>query len=72
MSQPTEEAGLVALIAGRGDVILYRPAQTNHCPRCGQAQWHVGRVTAECAFCGTALPLVSPTTPSIDPERTEA
>lgn len=26
-----------------------------HCPGCGQRQWHVGRVTAECAACGTPL-----------------
>jgi predicted dithiol-disulfide oxidoreductase (DUF899 family) len=38
--------------------IMYRPGQVNHCPGCGQAGWHVGRVTAQCAFCGTALALV--------------
>lgn len=26
-----------------------------YCPGCGQRQWHVGRVTAECAACGTPL-----------------
>ncbi len=26
-----------------------------HCPGCGQQQWNVGRVTAECATCATAL-----------------
>lgn len=35
----------------------YREGETNHCPGCGQVQWYVGRVTAECPFCGTALPL---------------
>jgi hypothetical protein len=35
----------------------YRHDQTNHCPRCGRSHWHVGRITAECAFCSTALPL---------------
>jgi hypothetical protein len=29
----------------------------NHCPGCGRIQWLIGRVSAECAFCGTALPL---------------
>lgn len=36
---------------------LYYRNSVNHCPGCGQAQWYVGRVSAECAFCGTALPL---------------
>ena len=26
-----------------------------HCPGCGRRQWNVGRVTAECASCETAL-----------------
>lgn len=36
----------------------YRLHQTNICPGCGRAHWMVGRITAECAFCATALPLV--------------
>ncbi len=40
-----------------GYVLTYRPGYTNFCPGCGQAQWHVGRHTAECAFCTTALPI---------------
>lgn len=60
--------GMVALLAGRGDVLLYRPDETNRCPRCGGANWIVGRITAECAFCSTALPLVHPSRQ--DPERT--
>jgi len=39
--------------------VAYRPQQANHCPGCGQSQWMIGRLTAECAFCGTALPLVA-------------
>lgn len=35
--------------------ILYRPDEQNRCPGCGQSQWIVGRVTAECAFCATAI-----------------
>jgi hypothetical protein len=27
------------------------------CPGCGRAHWLIGRATAECAFCSTALPL---------------
>jgi hypothetical protein len=37
--------------------LAYRLSETNHCPDCGQAQWFVGRLSAECAFCQTALPI---------------
>jgi ribosomal protein L37E len=37
--------------------VVYRAEETNRCPGCGRAQWHVGRQTAECAFCGTAIAL---------------
>ncbi len=37
--------------------ILYHGEESNRCPSCGQRQWFIGRVTAECAFCETALPL---------------
>lgn len=36
---------------------VYRVDEVNHCPGCGQSQWFIGRITAECAFCATALPL---------------
>jgi hypothetical protein len=48
---------LVPPAAQRGYHIVYRDAETNHCPGCGRAHWYVGRIMAECAFCGTALPL---------------
>lgn len=35
----------------------YRVDELNRCPGCGGAQWYVGRITAECAFCGAALPI---------------
>lgn len=41
----------------RGYHIVYRDQETNHCPGCGRSHWHIGRMSAECAFCGTALPL---------------
>jgi hypothetical protein len=41
----------------RGYQVLFHANETNHCPGCGRAQWYVGRVTAECVFCDTALPL---------------
>lgn len=41
----------------RGYTILYRPEVTNYCPGCTKTNWYVGRQVAECAFCGTVLPL---------------
>lgn len=42
----------------RSDRPTYRPQQANQCSDCGGSHWLVGRQTAECAFCGNALPLV--------------
>lgn len=44
-------------LALRGHHIVYRANSSNHCPGCGRSQWYVGRVSAECGFCGTAVPL---------------
>src|SRR5436305_10744940 len=44
-------------LVGRGHHVVYRAQETNRCPGCGRAHWHVGRLTAECAFCETAIPL---------------
>ena len=41
----------------RGHHIVYRANASNHCPGCGRSQWYIGRVSAECGFCGTAVPL---------------
>jgi len=49
--------------ARQGFVFLYHHAESNRCPGCGQAQWTIGRSTAECAFCRTALPLAAPVDP---------
>lgn len=43
--------------ASRGYQVLFRSNESNRCPGCGRAQWFVGRQSAECVFCGTALPL---------------
>ena len=48
---------LVPPIAQRGYHIVYRDHETKHCSGCGRGHWYIGRVMAECAFCGTALPL---------------
>ena len=47
--------------ANRGYCVVYRENQVNHCPGCGRTQWYVGRISAECGFCATALPLAEAT-----------
>lgn len=41
----------------------YQPAYhldiVNRCPGCGNSHWHVGRFSAECAHCETALPFAT-------------
>lgn len=46
-----------ASLAKRGHHIVYRANSLNHCPGCGRSQWYIGRISAECGFCGTAVPL---------------
>jgi hypothetical protein len=46
-----------ATLAHRGHHIVYRANAHNHCPGCGRSQWLIGRISAECSFCGTAVPL---------------
>ena len=43
----------------RGYHAIYRQHETNHCPGCGRSQWYLGRASAECGFCATALPFAS-------------
>lgn len=52
-ASPSFAAGL----AQRGHHIVYRTDASNHCPGCGRSHWYIGRVSAECGFCGTAIPL---------------
>jgi hypothetical protein len=44
-------------LSARGHHVVYRANESNRCPGCGRAQWYVGRMTAECGFCGTAVAL---------------
>ena len=44
-------------LAERGYRPLFRPQYSNACPGCGHSNWYVGRVSAECAFCATAMPI---------------
>src|ERR1041384_3411384 len=41
----------------RGYHAVYHDGEVNHCPGCGRTHWLIGRLSAECAFCSTALPL---------------
>ena len=43
--------------ARRGLLPLYHMGEPNRCPGCGRSHWYVGRLSAECGFCGTALAL---------------
>ncbi len=47
--------------SSRGYSMLYRGADTS-CPGCGRTNWIIGRFSAECGFCATALPLAPETT----------
>lgn len=50
----------------RGYHAAYHEGEVNHCPGCGRTHWHIGRLTAECAFCSTALPLQASLTRGAD------
>ena len=50
-------ANFAASLSQRGHHIVYRANADNHCPGCGRSHWYIGRVSAECGFCGTAVPL---------------
>lgn len=45
--------------ARRGYRVVYRQHETNHCPGCGRSHWYLGRFSAECGFCATALPFAT-------------
>lgn len=46
-----------ATLQNRGHHIVYRANASNHCPGCGHSNWYIGRISAECGFCGAAVPL---------------
>lgn len=43
-------------VPARGYSPLYDGPATR-CPSCHRTHWYVGRISAQCAFCATALPL---------------
>ncbi len=44
---------------------LYYADSVNHCPSCGHSHWHIGRASAECAFCNDAIPFAQSNSPPI-------
>ena len=56
-----------SIVTRRGFAQVYRTDATNNCPVCGHTQWHIGRSTAECAYCETALPLAATAPQSAEP-----
>ena len=53
----TSGNSLRTVLGNRGFRPMYHTDAVNYCPGCGHVQWYVGRISAECAFCATALPL---------------
>lgn len=51
------DAGVAEGEANARPMILRYHGPGDHCPGCGRCHWLIGRQTAECAFCSTALPL---------------
>ncbi len=54
-------------LSARGYQVLFFADEINRCPGCGHSQWHVGRITAECGVCATALPLAETQSAGLDP-----
>lgn len=44
-------------VYGTGFRPTYRVGEVCYCPGCGGSNWWVGRMSAQCAFCDTALPI---------------
>ncbi|ATI81477.1 hypothetical protein A6768_24915 [Sphingobium yanoikuyae] len=66
-------SGLVphsSALATKGFMPLYRAGEPNRCPGCGGQQWIVGRMMAECGYCGSAVPMESFSTYSASPRIT--
>lgn len=54
-------------LSHRGYQVLFHVDGANRCPGCGRSHWFVGRITAECGFCGTALPLAEAALAGLNP-----
>ena len=55
----------------RGYQPLYHCDIVNRCPGCGRSHWYIGRFSAECACCETALPLAMVALQPMQPRYTE-
>jgi len=55
----------------RGYQPLYHCDIVNRCPGCGRSHWYIGRFSAECAHCETALPLAMVSIQPMQPRFTE-
>lgn len=40
-------------------LMVYHQGEKNRCPGCGRSSWNVGRTTAQCSFCDSALEIVT-------------
>jgi uncharacterized protein (DUF983 family) len=45
--------------AARPPLASYRLGASNWCPGCNGRNFHIGRKLAECARCGTAMPIAN-------------
>ncbi|WP_337658970.1 hypothetical protein [Sphingorhabdus sp. Alg231-15] len=61
-----------AAVLQRGYQPMYHLDIVNRCPGCGKSHWHVGRFSAECAHCETALPLAIVSSQPMEPRFTES
>jgi hypothetical protein len=55
--------------ADRGYRLAYREGEKNYCPGCAGTHWILGRASAECPRCETALPLVDARLDGVSIER---
>ncbi len=71
INRPSEPAPIAgALAMQRGYQPVYHLDIVNRCPCCGKSHWHVGRFSAECAHCETALPLATVSSQPMQPRFT--
>ena len=62
--RPRTPSDYRAIQPSRGLLPAFDPDRPTRCPGCGGAHWQVGRHSAECARCATALPLAPTNTPA--------
>ena len=53
-------------------VPTYWMGRHNSCPACTRSNWWIGRLSAECGFCGATLPIASPAVHTIVPDQKAA